>query len=233
MRVFKFLETKHAMSNVEKNRIKISRIADLNDPFELRPLNVSHKPELRRILDSWREAMDTDHGLLCFSRTWHDPVLWSHYGDKHRGVCLGYELDASLAEPVRYRRTRINPRLDKNKTLIRDTQLTQDMLFTKYERWQYEDEIRVYSSLDHHTVDELGHYYYECNDKLALREIYLGPLCEAEMEHFRKLVTGLGAAVHVKRTRLAYSKYSVVAQSQRAGRLTRVSRIEGNAKRHE
>lgn len=219
MRVFKFLEAKHALSNVERNRIKISRIIDLNDPFELRPLNVSRKPRLRRALDSWRAAMDKDHGLLCFSKTWHDPVLWSHYGDKHRGVCLGYDLDDSLAEAVRYRRTRIGPRLDEKGELIKDNQLVQDMLFTKYERWHYEDEVRTYTSLDRNTVDEEGHYFYECNDKLYLREIFLGPLCDVEIQRFRKLVTRTVDNGSIKRTRLAYSTYSVVEFAPKAGRL--------------
>lgn len=92
-------------------------------------------------------------------------------------------------EPVRYRKTRINPRLDKNKVLIRDSQFMQDMLYTKYERWRYEEEIRVYSLLDHQTVDEQGHHYYECNDKLVLGDIYLGPECKDDIERFRELVT--------------------------------------------
>jgi hypothetical protein len=225
VRVYKFLEARHAQSNIANRHIKISRIGDLNDPFELRPINVSHRPQLRRVLDAWRKEMDKDHGVLCFSRTWQDPVLWSHYGDKHRGVCLGYELDPSLAEPVRYRVKRISPRFDKKKMLVRDDRFVQDMLFTKFKRWDYEDEVRVWSSLDHGTVDGRGHYFYTCNDKLSLREVIFGPLCDADVDEFARSAARSGGQVQARRPRLAFSKFCVVALP-RGGRLMRVHRLE-------
>ena len=33
-----------------------------------------------------------DRGVCCFSAVINNPLLWSHYADQHRGVCIGYSL---------------------------------------------------------------------------------------------------------------------------------------------
>ena len=210
MRVYKFLPAEFALSNIEHSHIKISRVADLNDPFELRPVSTSRRPELRRVLDSWRQEMDRQHGLLCFTASWQNPVLWSHYAQKHRGICLSYDLDDSLVERVRYRGKRIAPRFDNQGGLIRDEPFAQDMLFTKYKRWGYEQEVRVWVSLDPATKDAAGHYFYDYNDKLALREVILGPLFAGSVSKVRRRVKSKAALVHVIKARLAFSSFKIV-----------------------
>jgi hypothetical protein len=34
-----------------------------------------------------------EQGVCCFSTTYASPLLWSHYGDQHRGLCIGYGVD--------------------------------------------------------------------------------------------------------------------------------------------
>jgi hypothetical protein len=154
--------------------------------------------------------MDKRHGLLCFSKTWHDPVLWSHYGEKHRGICLGYDLQDAFVEPVRYRTDRLKPQFSADGELVQNEQLTKDMLFTKYERWHYEDEIRTWVDLDPKTADADGHYFFDYSDQLALREVILGPLHKTRVSEYLSLVKDMTPTVYVKQTRLAYSKFSVV-----------------------
>jgi hypothetical protein len=43
-------------------------------------------PEFLRI---WKSTFDSI-GVCCFSRTIEDTLLWTHYADDHKGVCLGY-----------------------------------------------------------------------------------------------------------------------------------------------
>jgi hypothetical protein len=31
-----------------------------------------------------------ERGVCCFSADYDNPLLWSHYGDQHRGLCIGY-----------------------------------------------------------------------------------------------------------------------------------------------
>jgi hypothetical protein len=91
MRVYKFLCKKFALDNLTKRRIKISEYSDMNDPFELRGVALSD-PKLQSQLTH----LIRSSGALCFSRNWRNPVLWSHYGDKHKGICLGLDIGAAV-----------------------------------------------------------------------------------------------------------------------------------------
>lgn len=34
-----------------------------------------------------------ERGVCCFSKTYSNPLLWSHYGDQHKGLCIGYGME--------------------------------------------------------------------------------------------------------------------------------------------
>ena len=74
-----------------RRRIKISRFDDLNDPFELMAVELKDKA-VRKAFQAVRDHMCANRGVICFSRGWHNPLLWSHYAEKHHGVCFGFEL---------------------------------------------------------------------------------------------------------------------------------------------
>ena len=91
MRVYHFLSSQNALSDIALRRMRISRYGDLNDPFELLAANVGDG-EVRRAVRAWKEDFHRTKGILCFSRTWDNPVLWSHYSEKHRGICLTFNV---------------------------------------------------------------------------------------------------------------------------------------------
>jgi len=41
-------------------------------------------------------------GVMCFSSTWKNPVMWSHYADQHRGICLGFEVPDVYRKKIKY-----------------------------------------------------------------------------------------------------------------------------------
>lgn len=48
-------------------------------------------------------------GAVCFTENENDPKMWSHYGDRHRGVMIGFDAshpELSKVEPVEYARER-------------------------------------------------------------------------------------------------------------------------------
>ena len=101
-------------------------------------------PENNRMLAAAYDSLVTSRvGVLCLSEV-HDSILmWSHYADCHRGICLVYETDYDFfahAQPVRYQRER--PRVDPI------SQSTEEMLdnaiFTKSNEWTYEKEWRIF-----------------------------------------------------------------------------------------
>ena len=91
MRVYKFLSKKFALENLTERRIKISEYSDMNDPFELWGVALSDLELQRQLTKIIRST-----GALCFSRDWKNPMLWSHYGDKHQGICLGFDIGPSV-----------------------------------------------------------------------------------------------------------------------------------------
>ena len=70
-----FTSAVHAISNIENDRIKISRFSDLNDPFELLGVNLGNK-ETRKKFRDLKEQINDEEGLICLSKSWHNPLMW-------------------------------------------------------------------------------------------------------------------------------------------------------------
>lgn len=210
MRVYHLTSSENALADIALRRIKIARIADLNDPFELLAANLGNNRELRRAIRDLKSELSKTNGLLCFSKQWKSPVLWSHYADKHRGICLGFELKDELVSEVKYSPDRLAARF-KNNDLGQGLEeaFVREMLLTKYVHWQYEEEIRMFVGLDPSTV-ERGLYFSEFSDDLKLKEVILGPLCDVPIERVRRLVTKTYDSVAVIKARLAFKWFAVV-----------------------
>lgn len=199
------------MDDIEHRRIRVSRFRDLNDPFELLAVN-NEEMKFRRGLRSWRDKFDKAYGLLCFSRDWHNPVLWSHYADKHRGVCLGFDLSEALIRRVSYVSKRIPLRFENGDTARGlDKDFVQRLLLTKYEHWRYEDEARILVKLSSKLPRENGSYFFPFSRKLVLRDVILGPLSELSIDRVRQDVrSAYGKAASVTQARLAFKQFAVV-----------------------
>src|SRR4051812_26787530 len=89
-RVYYLTSSEYAISNIAFSRLKIGRFSQLNDPFELFGPQKSQRV-VAKVWRNYRDSFDKENGLLCFSSDWIDPVLWSHYGARHQGICLGFD----------------------------------------------------------------------------------------------------------------------------------------------
>ena len=101
MRVYNLTTKEHALSNLKNKRLKISKLDELNDPYELLGIQLPDK-EIRKAFKNTRHELSLKYGLLCFSRFWINPVLWSHYGDKHYGIALGFDIPDDKLEEINY-----------------------------------------------------------------------------------------------------------------------------------
>lgn len=214
MRLYHLLSARHGLDDIRHRRLKIAQLSDLNDPFEL--VAADHSDRLQRqIWRGWRQAQEQKWGMLCFSRAWHNPVLWSHYGDKHRGLALGFDVDDSLLMPVHYTRNRI--KLDMVK-LQEDGKLTQDhmkkLMRTKFSDWRYESEVRTYASLEERDP-VTGLYFVSFGESLRLREVIAGPLCTLREGEILSQIQSEDSPVKTIKARLAFTKFRVVTQKQR------------------
>lgn len=143
MRVYKFLDAHFGLKSLYEKRLKISRLDELNDPFEFLPFELRNQKQ-RWAARATAQELGEKHGILCFSSCWTDPVIWAHYSDKHKGLCLGFEIpgDSQITRAVEY----VSERLPfPDPPTLADSYA---MLFTKFKHWAYEQEIRVWVQLN-------------------------------------------------------------------------------------
>ena len=208
MRVYHLCQATHAISNISLKRLKVSRFHDLNDPFELLSGNLNDA-SLRAAIESFKDAFDRTKGILCFSRNWKNPLLWSHYADKHRGICLGFDLNDFYAQEVKYHNNRLDFDETKNVKYAGISAYVLDSLRTKYSHWQYEEEVRALLDLDECTMEN-DLYFFGFSNVLVLKEVIIGVRFDGSLKELEKLLLNIHPDVKLRKTRLSWNSYSVI-----------------------
>lgn len=202
MRVYHFRNEQYGLKSLEERRLKIARIMELNDPFEFLAAELSDK-RLRQALQETKAELSKAKGILCFSKSWHNPVQWSHYADHHKGICLGFDVPNEFLAKVRYVKKRIACPSEINFTLMRR------FLTTKFEHWSYEEEFRSFIALDP-TVEENGLYFSDFSENLRLRTVIVGSHSTLTRKRLASALGELASQVEVFKARPAFKSFSVV-----------------------
>lgn len=216
MRVYHFLNREFGLDDIERRRIKIAHLDDLNDPFELRGPAPQHRDERKAFL-TWKAELARDYGVLCFSTGWSNPVQWSHYAEKHRGLCLGFDVPDSLLSPVLYRADRWAPDLKVLQTpgaKARGAMI--EILTTKYSHWRYEREQRSFIRLND-PPDATNLHFQDFGSDLQLAEVIVGSESTITRSELNAALGSLIPSVSVFKARLSFKAYTVV--KQRAAKL--------------
>jgi hypothetical protein len=216
MRVYYFVESKWAVENVSKRRLKTCRFLDLNDPFELLSGGLVDRA-LRKKVKGWAGKLNEQFGLICFSASWRNPLMWSHYCERHKGICLGFEAQGDLLRPIAYNRRRIQLAQWKDENSVNPpAKLKECLLYTKFIDWKYEDERRVV--LPFKRLKKHGDLYFKpFDDTLKLVEVIAGHKCCVGWKPIiERAVIGLQSAPKPKliKARLAFKKFEVVTQQR-------------------
>ena len=88
----------------------------------------------------------TQVGVYCVSTKREDILMWSHYGDSHRGICLEFDAMAPLmghVQRVTYSQKRPIINLYEDDDMVA---LDKAML-TKSDHWEYESEWRLFRNI--------------------------------------------------------------------------------------
>lgn len=175
-RVYKFTNAQYGISNLEKKRLKLSTIKDLNDPFDLCPLDTTD-PAVLKAADAVVSGVWKTTAILCFSRNWDNLLLWSHYGDSHKGICLGFDIPmgdpgANYDTDVLYQPNLLQIRGPEDVNFG----LANCLLRTKHESWSYEQEVRMFVALND-PPDAKGLNWIEFGPELVLRKVIIGAQC--------------------------------------------------------
>lgn len=172
MRLYYYTAKQWGMKSLWEKRLKIAEYADLNDPFELLPFRQTDK-EARAHINTVVKVLSNGHGVLCFSESWRSTLMWAHYGDKHKGMCLGFEIeDGPHLTKIDYVSKRLPSPIDFRKPLGGiDEAMLVNCLNVKHSGWKYEKERRLRVSLDDQRD---GIYYCSFNSVMELREVIIG-----------------------------------------------------------
>jgi len=209
MRLYYFVSANYGIENIIKRRLKVARMNDLNDPFEFMCVDMSDH-EIRRAFNKTLSDLSETKGVLCFSKAWDNPVLWSHYADKHKGICLGIEVPDKFAITVNYEPKRLQVDIRKD---FKDGEIGQEMMLrvlaTKFEGWKYEDEVRVFVNLEE-SDGTTGLYYKDFGKDLLLKEVIIGPKCHFNVSDLKNILTKYKEEVKIIPSRLAFRSYKVI-----------------------
>lgn len=163
--------------------LKITNYPDQNDiehfysdynKFVPEKVNIEQKKLLfhedKKIFDIdykyfWDYSIQRMIGITCFSYTEKETLMWSHYADSHRGICLIFEKDKltftnSKVKLIDVKYSANIPQIEINAKFEKHGQIEFDfetVLTTKYERWIYEKELRAYLPYESlHTGKTIG-----------------------------------------------------------------------------
>lgn len=207
MRLFHFIAEKHVLDVVAAQRLKVSLLDDLNDPFELTAVELPDMQSRKTIRD-FKSAMAKDYGILCFSKNWKSPLLWSHYANRHKGVALEFDVSDSVAHPIVYRKNRYYLNYERFTTGLDSEEDIKGLWLTKYIEWKYEKEVRVI--LRKSECRKVGDmYFYDLGKDIRLKGIVLGPLCDIPVQDIEdSLPKALNLAII--KARLAFRSFNIV-----------------------
>ena len=174
--LFKFRSIdKYLLKSLVNSEIYFARPNHLNDPFDCRvnirqslenAISKSSSPTRERLeqLRGLSEILDKVQsdiaalGVCSFSHALENPLLWSHYADAHRGICLTYRFSKQFFYenadhilgiiPVEYGINPLSEWFMESGATIRDFEkfvisLIKKALTVKSKPWKYEEEIRI------------------------------------------------------------------------------------------
>lgn len=204
------LTTEHwALESMRFRRLKLAMLEDMNDPFELLGIELKTPEDRAFFQEQLKPGMNQTIGLLCFSRKWSNPVLWSHYADKHRGLCLGFDIPDQLAKNVTYVRQRLKADIEHDNPSDDTNSPGYKLVTTKYSHWKYENEVRLIFQLEH-VQREGSNYFVPYGDVLSLQEIVVGLRSKITDENLMSSLSHEDQKVSIIRTRLAPRSYKVL-----------------------
>lgn len=130
-----------------------SKLSHLNDPYEcffIDNTNTTTYKDLISILS-----------VCCFSKNMDNILMWSHYADSHRGVCLEWEVNEKSSQlkgalnAVMYEDELVTlNEVKRSKDGYLDLNVSSNgkFILQKLKDWAYEEELRIYNICEDPTL---------------------------------------------------------------------------------
>ena len=138
----------------KKGELKFTKPSEFNDPFDCCPTQLGEAPAdafPHAVGDMMNKSMQSAtsmmHGIACFTPHPDKMLIWSHYGDQHRSVCVGFDSQILLDNPPL--NSEGNPLYEDIVEVIytstRPDTESKEQYFHKSKEWYYEEERRIIS----------------------------------------------------------------------------------------
>lgn len=233
----KYLKIK--IKNKIKKRNEFEYINDVDSLIELlndddykkisKELRNKYDEEIKKVQRHSREEML----ITCFSERNNSILMWSHYGNLHKGVCLEFENDINPLYIVNYSNEKpkfnielatkivIDAKLKHKKPSLNDN-LRENIISlfkTKSKDWEYEKEVRFITNVDevrkglsifaYQNVSD-GKYYCNC----TVKKIYIG--VKANGEQLNRLIQmALNRNIPIVYMKEDEKDYSIIEDTKR------------------
>lgn len=166
----------HVVDILNNHRLFLSDGTNFNDPFEI------------TVTDKKKHTIRHIEGLhiLSLTNSYRNKLIWSHYTDSHKGVCLTVKVPNRLVYPICYSTKRIYEDSDidniiSSSKIIAKKSVDKDfsalsknkkIAYIKDKKWLYEKEYRIVFDKD----DEPGLIYEDGKWFMSVKitNIYLG-----------------------------------------------------------
>ena len=119
-----------------------------------------------------------DKGVVCLAERANCPLMWSHYGNQHRGICIGYSVPVEIVGDigkVTYGGSRLVQASKVAEMLtgsdMARSEVDEAVLLRKAQSWQYEKEWRLFGPRELH------------DSPLELEEVVFGIRCKASIKY--------------------------------------------------
>ena len=182
---------------LSRKRIRVSKISKVNDPADFQ---VGFPPSASSsYIEGFQKRykdIENEIGIVCFSETPCNVLMWSHYADGHRGFVLEFEMDESKLEQVTY--STIAPQLPPETEGPGRDAILKDVghraLKTKSIDWAYEREWRriVHYNKPTSDVQKDGECYYLTFSSSALKSLFVGLRQEKTDDEIKKILEDAG-----------------------------------------
>lgn len=99
MILYKYYDFQAGKKALKSRKLGFRKPSEFNDPFELTFLGnaLGVESEIGVLHGKLKELADSVV-ILSLTRTYDNPLMWSHYGESHRGFVIGYDVTGPFFE---------------------------------------------------------------------------------------------------------------------------------------
>ena len=142
-------------------------------------------------------------GVYCLSEINNDLLMWAHYSDSHRGICL--EFDSSRTNTLFREAFKVFYKNDFPKVNVMDIENPKEyikMILRKSKHWKYEKEWRIIKN-----EQDGGPGYYQFPPELLKSVIFGAMICKKDEDRLNNLIKKYPCKLNKYRAEINKAKY--------------------------